>query len=419
MTRSMTSRRSFLARSLALGCSAAASPLLAPLSLAAAPWDNRLVVIILRGGMDGLGVVQPWGDPDYAGLRAGMPRPGAKGGPLDLDGFFALHSGLTPLMPLWKAGELGFVNATSTPYRDKRSHFDGQDILEAGVPDSQSPIRDGWLNRMLQAVPGVEAETAYTIGPSGMLLTKGAAEVAEWSPESVLAMTPQAEQLMAHVMHDDPLFRDVLAEALDLAGSLPTAALMRKGGMDGDPEEMLEGMAALRQSAQVSKDHSGAVSVAEFAADRLRGDARIAAFSLNGWDTHNRQNAALTRPLKQLAEVILALRDNLGPVWAKTGVIAMTEFGRTARINGTDGTDHGTGGTMLFAGGALRGGRMHGKWPGLAEEALYQRRDLMPTSDVRAHAAAVMQGLFGLDRNVLETAVFPGLDMGTGARLVL
>ena len=176
MTRSMTSRRSFLARSIALGCSAAASPLLAPLSLAAAPWDNRLVVIILRGGMDGLGVVQPWGDPDYAGLRAGMPRPGAKGGPLDLDGFFALHSGLTPLMPLWKAGELGFVNATSTPYRDKRSHFDGQDMLEAGTPGTAG--REGWLNRMLQTVPGLAAETAYAIGREEMLILSGRAAAA-------------------------------------------------------------------------------------------------------------------------------------------------------------------------------------------------------------------------------------------------
>lgn len=413
------SRRAFLSRSLAAGCSVAASPLLTPVAIASAPWDTRLVVVILRGGMDGLGVVQPWGDPDFAALRPeGMAARGTAGGPVDLTDYYAMHRGLEPLLPLWQAGELGFVNAVSTPYRDKRSHFDGQDLLEAGITPG-GPIRDGWLNRMLQAVPGIEAETAYTIGASGMLLTKGAAEVAEWSPQSVLAMSPQAQRLMEHVMHDDPLFRDVLSEALVLSSVGDAVQMMQAGGMDGTPGEMLTGMAAVRQSAQLAKDNAGAVHVARFAADRLGGDARIAAFSINGWDTHRQQDAALRRPLNQLAQMILTLKEGLGPVWAKTGVIAMTEFGRTARINGTGGTDHGTGGTMIFAGGALRGGQVHGIWPGLSEAALYQRRDLMPTSDVRAQAAAVMQGLFGLPRDLLEGTVFPGLDMRDAMRLVL
>ena len=416
----MMDRRGFLARSLALGCSAAASPLMTPVALASAPWENRLVVVILRGGMDGLGVVQPWGDPSFAALRerSGMRERGMAGGPLDLTDFYAMHQGLEALMPLWRAGELGFVNAVSTPYRNKRSHFDGQDLLEAGVPDGVQP-RDGWLNRMLQSVPGIEARTAYTIGSSGMLLTKGAAEVAQWSPQAVLAMTPQARRLMEHVMHDDPLFRDTLAEALMLSDSGEYAQMMRSGGMDGDPEDMLSGMAAVRQGAQLAKDNAGAVHVAKFAADRLREEARIAAFSINGWDTHARQDAALRAPLEQLAQMILTLKEGLGPVWGKTGVIAMTEFGRTARINGTGGTDHGTGGMMVYAGGALKGGQVLGAWPGLGEAALYQGRDLMPTSDVRAQAAAVMQGLFGLPRDVLETAVFPGLDMSGAASLVL
>lgn len=410
------SRRAFLSQTLAAGCSLAASPLLTPVAIASAPWENRLVVVILRGGMDGLGVVQPWGDPDFASLRAGGGRRSA--GPLDLTDFYALHPALAPLLPLWQAGELGFVNAVSTPYRNKRSHFDGQDLLEAGVA-AGGAIRDGWLNRMLQAVPGVEAETAYTIGTSGMLLTKGAAEVAEWSPQAVLAMSPQAQRLMEHVMHDDPLFRDVLSEALTLSASGDAAEMMQAGGMDGSADEMLSGMAAVRQGAQVAKDNAGADHVARFAADRLRGDARIAAFSINGWDTHARQDRALKRPLGQLARMILTLKEGLGPVWAKTGVIAMTEFGRTARLNGTEGTDHGTGGMMVYAGGALRGGQVLGDWPGLSEAALFDRRDLMPTSDVRAQAAAVMQGLFGLPRDLLEDTVFPGLDMGGAARLVL
>lgn len=433
MARSGTSRRMFLQRSLALGCTAAASPLMAPVSLAAAPWDARLIVIILRGGMDGIGVVQPWGDPDFPGLRRGMGmvQPGgnagrsgdgnAARGPQALDGFFGLHHSLAPLMPMWQAGELGFVNAVSTPYRDKRSHFDGQDLLEAGVPsldasDAGHSHRDGWLNRMLQVTPGVAKDTAWTVGRSGMLLTRGAARVADWSPEAVLAMTPQARRLMEQVMHEDPLFRDVLDEAIDLSlgqtaegpsqAESPIEAMMDRGG------DMLQGMAAVRQVAQLSRDNAGQRRVAEFVADRLSGDGRIAAFSLNGWDTHSRQELLLGRSLTTLAEVLMTLRDGLGPVWGKTAVVAVTEFGRTVQVNGTKGTDHGTAGTMIFAGGALRGGHVHGDWPGLDEASLYQRRDLMPTRDVRAHIGWIMRDLFGLDRATVEGTVFPGLDLG-------
>ena len=163
MTDSMLKRRAFLLRSGALGCSLAASPLITPVSFAAAPWDRRLVVIILRGGMDGLDVVRPVGDPDYAALR---PRIDTQA-PIDLDGFYAMHAGLAPLKPLWRKGQLGFVHAVSTPYRNKRSHFDGQDLLEAGTA-SLAGVRDGWLNRLLQNVPGAAADTAYAIGHSDL-----------------------------------------------------------------------------------------------------------------------------------------------------------------------------------------------------------------------------------------------------------
>lgn len=174
------SRRSLLARSAVLGCSLAASPLLTPVSFAAAPWEQRLVVIILRGGMDALDVVQPYGDPDYAALRKSLSGgPGA--GAADLDGFFALHPGLAPLLPLWQRGELGFVQAVSTPYRDRRSHFDGQDLLEAGTA-ALGRAEGGWLNRMLQQMPGVEARTAFAIGQERMLMLEGAAPVSHWAP---------------------------------------------------------------------------------------------------------------------------------------------------------------------------------------------------------------------------------------------
>ncbi|MGR3502740.1 DUF1501 domain-containing protein [Pseudaestuariivita sp.] len=401
-----TSRRTFLTRSLALGCTAAASPLLTPVTFASAPFDNRLVVIILRGGMDGLGAIAPYGDPGYSALRGALDE-----GAIDLDGFYAMHPAFAPLLPLWQAQELSFVHAVSTPYRDKRSHFDGQDILEAGTGETDGvTARDGWLNRMLQTVPGLRTDTAYAIGQGEMYLTRGEAPIARWSPDIDLAISPQALLLADLIMHDDPAFRDAMAEAFELAdgdGTSLTAAPSEMS-MDG----MVEEMAQARQGAAHRK-------VADFAAQRLKEDSRIAAFSINGWDTHRRQTQTLPRAMNRLADTLLTLRKRLSDTWSKTTVIAMTEFGRTVRLNGSDGTDHGTAGAMILAGGALRGGRVVADWPGLAEADLYGRRDLMPTRDVRAHAAWIMRGLFGLDQRTLETAIFPGLDMGADPRLIL
>ena len=385
------SRRDFLARSGIIGCSLAASPLLTPVSFAAAPWDTRLVVIILRGGMDGLDVVQPYGDPSFSQFRASLSK-GPDGGALDLDGYFALHPKLAPLMPMWQAGQLAFVNAVSTPYRDKRSHFDGQDLLEAGTA-SLAGVRDGWLNRMLQSVPGVTAQTAYAIGRDDMRLLKGPAEVANWSPDAEFNLSPQAVRLMELVTESDPAIHAALSEARILAAS----------GME--------------ETDKKSSDH---VEIAEFAAQQLSQDARIAAFSLNGWDSHRNQDRVLGNALDRLAETLTTLRGKMrGDTWSKTTVVAMTEFGRTVRQNGTGGTDHGTGGLMILAGGAVRGGRMYGDWPGLAESDLYRGRDLLPTGDVRSYAAWIMRGLTGLDRATLEGSIFPGIELGSDPGMLL
>ncbi|NAZ35895.1 DUF1501 domain-containing protein [Rubellimicrobium sp. CFH 75288] len=383
-------RRGFLG-ALALGCSAAASPLVTPVVFASAPWESRLVVLILRGAMDGLDAVRPVGDPDYAALRPALGQGGLPVG----DGFWALHPALEPLLPLWQAGEMGAVHAVSTPYRDRRSHFDGQDILEAGSGGSDiEGVRDGWLNRMLGAVPGVRAETAFAIGRENLLILSGPAPVSRWSPDARLRLSPQARRLLEIVHHEDPLFRAASDQAIAIVDGLEAEGMERGGG-------------------------GGHVRLAEFAASRLRGDTRIASFSLGGWDTHFRQAAPMAQALGRLSETILTLREGLGPVWSQTAILCLTEFGRTARENGTQGTDHGTGGAMLFAGGALRGGRVVTDWPGLDEASLYAGRDLSSTRDVRAHAAWVMRGLFGLDRGVLEGAVFPRLEMGADPGLVL
>jgi uncharacterized protein (DUF1501 family) len=406
------SRRLFLTRGTALGCSLAASPLLTPVTMASAPWDNRLVMIILRGGMDGLDVVRPYSAPEFSELRRDVLslKTDSSDGPIDLDGFFALHPALGQLMPLWMEEDLGFVHAVSTPYRDKRSHFDGQDILEAGTgEDSVGRIRDGWLNRILQHVPGVEAQTAYSIGRADMLLTRGAAKVADWSPDAALMLSSQAQKLLEVVMHDDPLFRDAALEAIALSES---QIRMAAGGDVLDSGETNNARREARRG-------GGPASIARFAAEQLRGQTRIAAFSLDGFDSHSRQAQTLTRALDQLQTAILTLKGGLGPVWEKTTVVAMTEFGRTARLNGTQGTDHGTGGAMLLAGGALRGGRVVTDWPGLAEADLYEGRDLLPTRDARAHTAWIMRHIFGLDRSLLEDVIFPGVELGPDPRLIL
>ncbi|MEO0999473.1 MAG: DUF1501 domain-containing protein [Pseudomonadota bacterium] len=388
-------RRRFLSSGLALGCSAAAFPLLTPVTVAAAPGDGRLVVIVLRGGLDGLDIARPLGDPNYAALRPRLSRDAAEGA-LDLGGGFALHPALGGLGDLWRAGELAFAHAVATPYRDRRSHFDGQDFLENGGAASDGTMtagRDGWLNRALALMPGARAETAYAVGRERMLLLHGEAPARSWSPESDLSLSPQGQHLLEVIYRGDPLFAEAAATAFELSELMDASGRLDRRG-------------------------SKARALATFATDRLNAEARIAAFSLGGWDTHRNQGRSLPRALGGLETAILTLRDGLGPHWARTTVIALTEFGRTARENGSAGTDHGTGGVAVLAGGALSGARVHGRWPGLAPSDLYRDRDLMPTEDVRRYAGWLLAGLFGLQPSAIERSVFPGLDMGADPGLL-
>ena len=397
-------RREMLLRSAILGCSAAASPLFTPVALASVPGENRLVVIILRGAMDGLDVVQPYGDPALVAARPGFEI-GPASGARDLDGFFALHRGLQDLWPLWQAGELGFAHAVSTPYRNARSHFDGQDLLEAGTQGGTEGRvhEDGWLNRFLQTLPGTSRETALAVGRQEALILRGSAPSVSWSPASRLSLSPATSDLLGLVYREDPLFQPAFADARFYSDLL----YGEFGGADGD--DMMEDMAATTRSVARAGNAS---AIADFAAERLRADARIASFSLGGWDTHRGQSGSIRRALGHLSTAILQLREGLGPDWDHTTVLAMTEFGRTLRENGSGGTDHGTGSALVMAGGALNGGRVFGDWPGLEEADLFDRRDLMPTRDVRAYAAWAMARLFGTDRATLEGQVFPGLDLG-------
>ncbi|KEO60636.1 DUF1501 domain-containing protein [Thioclava indica] len=394
------SRRLFLRSASLIGCSAAAWPLLSPVTFASAPGDARLVVIILRGAMDGLDVVRPIGDPDYATYRHASLTNG-KTDPA-LNDFYALHPAMADLMPLWKAGELGFAHAVATPYRDKRSHFDGQDILEAGtgldVPQPQ--VRDGWLNRMLQAMPDLQSDTAYAVGRDEMKVIEGSAPSMSWAPKTQLRLSDQSQRLLERIYEDDPLFHAASQEAIEISARL-----------EAEKEAQATGMARPAIKGQ-------AAQLAGFAASRLREDTQIATFSIGGWDTHRNQRNVLAGRLGDLSGAILALKSGLGRDWGKTTVLAMTEFGRTARENGTGGTDHGTGGALIMAGGAIRGGQVYGHWPDLADHALFEQRDLMPTADVRAYAAWAMRGMFGFEKGLLESTVFPSLDMGDDPKII-
>jgi len=298
-------------------------------------------------------------------------------------------------MPLWKAGELGFVHAVSTPYRNKRSHFDGQDFLENGGASSDGSLtqaEDGWLNRLLPFMGGTTDQTAFSVGRERLRLVSGNAPHSSWSPEAGMELSAQAQLLLEAIYRDDPLFRDASLKAAELSGM---------GGSMGP--------------AQAGR----AKALAAFAAERLNEDTRIAAFSLGGFDTHRNQKATLSRALGELEAAILGLRAGLGKNWKKTAVLALTEFGRTVAENGSGGSDHGTGGAMITAGGAVRGGRVLGRWPRLAEADLFDRRDLMPTDDVRRYVGHVMSGLFGVSATDIGGSVFPRLDLGDDPGVLL
>ncbi len=379
------SRRNFL-----IGCSAAAAPLFTPVTFAAAPGENRLVVIVLRGAMDGLDLLRPLGDPALMALRPRLTRHALRD-PLDLDGFFALHPACADLMPLWQAGELSFATAVATPYRS-RSHFTGQDFLENGgdAPGGNlTASADGWLNRAIQLMPGTRAEMAVAIGQEPMLILEGKAPARHWLPVADSALSAQGLDLLGDLYAGDPAFAAAYAEALALRDETEAA----------DPKE--------------KKDMLG-----QYVAGRLNAEARIAAFSFSGWDTHHNQEAAISRRLMALTSLFLTLKDELGANWDRTAILALTEFGRTAAENGTAGTDHGTGGAAILAGGAVRGGKIHGNWPGLDEASLLDRRDLMPTEDVRGHAASLLHAMFGLRLSDLAATVFPALDLTTPYGLV-
>ncbi|WFU89346.1 DUF1501 domain-containing protein [Rhizobium sp. CC1099] len=388
MTEITLSRRGFLASA----CCLAAVPIFTPVTFAAMPGDSRFVAIVLRGAMDGLDLVQPYGDAAFAALRPTLALTPDKG-LLDLDGHFGLNPAAADLMPLWKRRELAFVHAVSTPYRDQRSHFDGQDMLESGG-EHVAEEKTGWLNRALSVIPRSDARKAIDVNTSTELILSGPNNVDVWASDSNLGTAKDEMQFLMRLYAGDPAF----AKAMEEATRANNAAMITEP--DGKRGEKI-------------------VDVATLAGNMLKGDYRIASFSITGWDTHVAQTGQFKRPVEDLSQAINTLKATLGPeVWSKTVVLAMTEFGRTVRQNGSGGTDHGTGGCAVLAGGAIHGGRILGKWPGIGAGQLLDDRDLMPTADVREIAAAMLYRQFDVTAGDLTGKIFPGLSFDKGSQFL-
>ncbi|WP_116091728.1 DUF1501 domain-containing protein [Sphingomonas crusticola] len=345
------------------------------IAFANVPGDRRFIFIIQRGAADGLNTVIPYGDAAYAGLRRELAIDPASA--IKLDGHFALNPAMVETGKMFARGQALFVHATASPYRD-RSHFDGQNVLETGgtTPYAQ---RDGWMNRLVSLLPQTKDEAiafASTVPPA----LRGPAEVTSFAPS---ALPQPTDDLLARVG------RMYQADA-QLHGMWDAALSAR-------------GMAGTENRGQKPED------LGKLAATFLSkpDGPRIAMLETGGWDTHTGQQYRLTAQLTALDTMLAAMRDSLGPIWDQTVVLVATEFGRTAAVNGTGGTDHGTASVAMLFGGAVKGGRILADWPGLAQNALYEERDLKPTIGLDSVIAAAAAESFGLDPARAARTLFP------------
>ncbi len=366
----MIARRTFLSTA-AIGAGAL---LVAPgLALATVATDRRFVFIIQRGAADGLDILRPTGDPAFAGLRGDLIGDGAG---IRLDSMFSLHPALAEVGRMYGQGQALFVHAVASPYRD-RSHFDGQNVLETGGAQPYV-VRDGWLNRLVTMLPR-SSDEAIAIAPTVPTALRGSVQVASFAPS---ALPHAADDLMTRVTAlyaEDPQLHTAWAAALETKG-------LATGANSGQDPASLG-----RLTASFLTKPNG---------------PRIAMLETLGWDTHTAQKGRLANQLKNLDAMLAALRDGLGPVWANTTVLVATEFGRTVAVNGTGGTDHGTGSAAMLVGGAVKGGRVIADWPGLAPANLYEARDLRPTGALDSLIAGAAAESLALDPERVGRGLF-------------
>ena len=377
-------RRRFLLGAAALGASAAFPP-----TLFAHTNSSRLVVMILRGALDGLAAVPPYGDPDYLPLHRelAIAAPGGTDGALALNDTFGLHPSLSFMHERFAAGELIVFNAVASPYRD-RSHFDGQNVLENGLV---KPIgaADGWLNRALFALSrgsSSSPDRAVAVSQNVPLILRGEAPVLSKSPQVTAAPDEDLLARLADLYSRDEWFSARLSEAVQT-------------------DKMVD-------DAPRSSDSDRVTAAARLAAELMgsAGGPQIAVIEASGWDTHANQGGAmgnLAARLGGLDRAVKSLAAGLGSLWQQTAVLIVTEFGRTAAMNGTRGTDHGTGGCAFLVGGSVRGGQVITDWPGLSSKSLLDNRDLRPTLDLRSVFKGVLEEHMRIDAHTLANRVFP------------
>ncbi|MBS0479796.1 MAG: DUF1501 domain-containing protein [Proteobacteria bacterium] len=369
----MYDRRSFLIHSAGF-----AGLAMAPrMAFAKAETDHRFVFIIQRGAADGLGTIGAVGDPAFAGARGqlAVDFEGAK----KLDSMFALHPAMTSLSGMYDAREALFAHAIASPYRD-RSHFDGQNVLESGGTGAYQ-VKDGWMNRMLGLIPSGEAK-AIAVSATVPLALRGPHEVSSYAPSALPQASDDLMMRVAALYQGDGQLHGLWSEAMNtrtLTGDL-TAANAANAAATG----------AL--AAKLLSPANG---------------ARIAMIETGGWDTHAGQRGRLAAQLKGLDAMIAALKTGMGPAWSDTMVLVATEFGRTVAVNGTGGSDHGTGSAAMLVGGGVKGGRVMADWPGLGQAALYEGRDLKPTLGLDQFVAGAVAGHYGVEPGKVMATLFP------------
>ena len=370
--------------------------------------QRKLIVIMLRGAVDGMNVVAPVGDANYTRLRPGiaLAQPGQEDGALRLDGYFGLHPALSPLLPLWEQKKLAFVHASGSPDAT-RSHFDAQDYMESATPGVKSTA-DGWMNRLVSGLPGTATPTrALSIGPvmprilAGKAAAVNLANGAAGTKATVLDR-PAVGKAFDKLYANDPRFGRAYQQGKDAHQEVMSAAM--DGGMLANEMQMADNGAPLP---------NGFPDDAARLANLMRNDPNIqlAFVALGGWDTHASQGAGrgqLANRLAPLGQGLAVLAQRLGPMFDDTTIVVMSEFGRTARENGNGGTDHGHGNVMWVLGGDVAGGKVLGDWRGLGDDQLHEGRDLPVTTDFRSVLATIAERHLRLGDKQLEL-VFPTL----------
>lgn len=348
------------------------------LAFAQAASDRRFVFIIQRGAADGLGTLAPVGDPAFAAQRGVLAQDFADAA--KLDAMFALHPNLKNVAQMYAAKEALFVHAVASPYRD-RSHFDAQNVLETGGVAAYQ-LKDGWMNRLLSVLPD-DARKGIAIAATIPMALRGKVEVASYAPSVLPDASDDLLGRVAMLYAQDPQLHAIWEQA--------TATRTLTGDL-------------------AANNGRNAAATGSLAARLLAADngARIAMIETGGWDTHAGQRGRLGAQLNGLDQMIAALKTGLGPLWGKTMVLVATEFGRTVKVNGTQGTDHGTASVAWLLGGAVQGGRVVADWPGLSDAALYEGRDLRPTAGLDAVIGSAAAAHFGVDPARAMPALFPG-----------